>query len=80
MTPSPKTYVSSVLRTIGLEGGAIGKAYVSTGYLAHALVQWFVDRFGTEGFWLRYNLNLQRSIARRVEQKRLRMQNAKKDQ
>ncbi|EGG12577.1 uncharacterized protein MELLADRAFT_46292 [Melampsora larici-populina 98AG31] len=80
MIPSPKTYVKSVLDTIGLQGGAIGKAYISTGYLAHALVQWFVDRFGTENFWLQYNLNLQRSIARRVELKRIRMEKSKKDQ
>ncbi|KAH9812571.1 hypothetical protein DFH28DRAFT_1129876 [Melampsora americana] len=80
MIPSPKTYVRSVLSTIGLQGGAIGKAYISTGYLAHALVQWFVDRFGTETFWLKYNLNLQRSIAHRVELKRIRLEKSKKDQ
>ncbi|KAG0149191.1 hypothetical protein CROQUDRAFT_654020 [Cronartium quercuum f. sp. fusiforme G11] len=80
MIPSPKTYVRSVLSTLGLQGGAIGKAYISTGYLAHALVQWFVDRFGTEYFWLKYNLNLQKSIARRVELKRIRLEKSKKDQ
>ncbi|CAH7682694.1 hypothetical protein BY996DRAFT_4573510 [Phakopsora pachyrhizi] len=78
LIPSPKQYVRSVLKNLGLPGGAIGKSYISTTYLSHGIVQWIIDRFFSESFWLNYNLRLQRSILKRVERKKLREQQQEK--
>lgn len=40
LVPTAKMYVSSALATLGLPGGAVGKAYVSTPYIGHAIAQW----------------------------------------
>jgi len=54
--PMPKAYVKSVLSHIGTQVGATGSMpYMSTPYLGHALVQYFVDRVGTWNMWFWYN-------------------------
>ena len=44
LVPSAETYVKSTIATLGLPGGAVGRAYVSTPYIGHAVAQWFTDR------------------------------------
>lgn len=40
MIPTPKQYVAQVLKTLGRNGGAIGRPYTSTPWPMHALVDW----------------------------------------
>lgn len=52
----PKAYVKSVLSHIGCQVGAAGSMpFMSTPYLGHAIVQYFVDRVGTWQMWFWYN-------------------------
>lgn len=69
--PTAKSYVRSALANVGLSNGAIGKAFVSTPYFPHSLIQWAVDRFMTERWWLSYNLDMQKQIAARAARKKL---------
>lgn len=40
MIPTPRQYVSQVLKTIGRNGGAVGRPYTSTPWPMHAIVDW----------------------------------------
>ncbi|KAI5479880.1 beta-keto reductase [Pseudohyphozyma bogoriensis] len=80
MIPTPATYVRSVLSHIGVNGGAVGKPYVSTPYHGHAPVQWVVDNFLTNRFWINYNRRLHVDIRKRVFKKREREAKAAKSQ
>ncbi|KAL8286926.1 hypothetical protein RQP46_003932 [Phenoliferia psychrophenolica] len=77
MIPHPSTYVRSVLSHIGVNGGAVGKPYVSTPYHGHAPVQWVVDNLFSNRFWINYNRKLHVDIRRRVIKKREREAAAK---
>jgi 17beta-estradiol 17-dehydrogenase / very-long-chain 3-oxoacyl-CoA reductase len=46
LVPSARAYVKSAIATLGLPGGAVGKAYVSTPYIGHAIAQWFTCAHG----------------------------------
>jgi len=70
MIPTPKTYVRSVLSHIGVRGGAVGQPHISTPYHGHAPVQWVVDHFFSNSFWLNYNRKLHLDIRRRALRKR----------
>ncbi|GAA5922260.1 ketoreductase [Sporobolomyces koalae] len=70
MIPTPKTYVRSVLSKIGVNGGAVGQPHISTPYHGHAPVQWVIDHFFTNSWWLNYNRKLHLDIRRRAIRKR----------
>lgn len=70
MIPKPSTYVRSALAHIGVNGGAVGKPYVSTPYHGHAPVQWVVDNLFSNKFWISYNRKLHVDIRKRVLKKR----------
>jgi len=36
LVPTAKTYVKSAIATLGLPGGAVGKAYISAPFIGHA--------------------------------------------
>lgn len=46
MVPSGARFVRSVLASIGLPGGAVGRAFVWTPYWSHALLEFVVRCFG----------------------------------
>ncbi|KAK4058135.1 hypothetical protein OIO90_000874 [Microbotryomycetes sp. JL221] len=70
MIPTPQTYVRSVLGKIGVNGGAVGQPHISTPYHGHAPVQWVIDHFMTNSWWLEYNRKLHIDIRRRAIRKR----------
>ncbi|KAK4054801.1 hypothetical protein OIV83_000725 [Microbotryomycetes sp. JL201] len=70
MIPTPETYVRSVLGKIGVNGGAVGQPHVSTPYHGHAPVQWVIDHFFTNSWWLEYNRKLHIDVRRRAIRKR----------
>jgi 17beta-estradiol 17-dehydrogenase / very-long-chain 3-oxoacyl-CoA reductase len=41
--PNPRNFVKATLRSIGLSGGAQGRAYTSTPFWGHALIQWWLE-------------------------------------
>ncbi|KAI9892178.1 MAG: hypothetical protein M1814_001637 [Vezdaea aestivalis] len=69
--PTPRTYVKSVLSSIGRSGGAQGYAYTATPYWGHAIMQWalvtFVGVFNT--FVVQQNYVMHQSIRKRALQK-----------
>lgn len=42
-TPNPRQFVKSALGKIGRSGGAQGRAFTSTPYWSHALMQWWLE-------------------------------------
>lgn len=70
MIPTPQTYVRNVLSKIGVNGGAVGQPHISNPYSGHAPVQWIIDHFLTNSFWLNYNRKLHVDIRRRAIKKR----------
>ena len=45
LVPTPKDYVTAVMRRIGRSGGAQRFAYTSTPYWGHAIIQWALGTF-----------------------------------
>ena len=55
MIPTPKQYVAQVLKTIGRNGGAVGRPYTSTPWPMHALVDWATTFILPRGWLLSYS-------------------------
>lgn len=55
MIPTPKQYVGQVLKTIGRNGGAVGRPYTSTPWPMHALVDWATSYILPRGWLLSYS-------------------------
>lgn len=54
MIPTPKQYVAQVLKTIGRNGGAVGRPYTATPWPLHALVDWATTFILPRGWLLSY--------------------------
>ncbi|MBW0506820.1 hypothetical protein O181_046535 [Austropuccinia psidii MF-1] len=81
MIPSSKDYVKGVIKRIGLAGGSDGKEFISnSSQLSHSLIEWVIDRTGTQKIWLNVILNMQKNIIKLVEKKKLRQLKAQKGQ
>lgn len=73
MIPSASAWVRSALSYPGLAGGAVGRSYVSTPHLSHAIAQWVIGHWRSEKWWLAYNLKMQKQTIRRFEARRKRL-------
>ncbi|SJX64896.1 related to 17-beta-hydroxysteroid dehydrogenase [Sporisorium reilianum f. sp. reilianum] len=69
MIPTPKQYVAQVLRTIGRNGGAIGRPYTATPWPMHALVDWATTFILPRGWLLSYTYNQQAATRKRALRK-----------
>ena len=79
--PNPKSFVKSVLGSVGRTGGAQGWKYTSTPYWSHAGLQWFFGRFigPGSGLLLAYVRWFHLDIRERALAKQARLANAKKE-
>ena len=82
VVPTPKTFVKSVLGSVGRTGGAQGWMYTSTPYWSHAVLQWSVAAFVGPGnkLLLLYNRWFHQDIRRRALAKKARQNGAVKKQ
>ncbi|OAV87468.1 hypothetical protein PTTG_07049 [Puccinia triticina 1-1 BBBD Race 1] len=71
LIPTPSNYVKQVLNNLVSTNS---KPFITTGYFSHSLLEYFLDHFGTLKFWLKFNLNMQRSIVKRIQKKKERIQ------
>ncbi|GHJ86470.1 hypothetical protein NliqN6_2872 [Naganishia liquefaciens] len=71
LVPTPDAYVRSVLSSIGLNRGAQGRAYESTPFWTHALMDYVVG-FIPESIAIWYNLRLHKDIRQRALRKQQR--------
>lgn len=72
--PNPKGFVNSVLRQIGMNGGAQERAYTMTPYWSHALMHWWIiSALGAfSGLVSKFNLKMHKDIRKRALRKRQR--------
>ncbi|KZO93934.1 NAD(P)-binding protein [Calocera viscosa TUFC12733] len=77
MAPTPKAYVASLLRKIGVPCGSLGRPGSVTPYWSHAVGDWFVQNYAPKGLLLGYINNMHKDIRRRALKKKERQ--AKKD-
>ena len=79
--PNPRTFVKSVLGSVGRTGGAQGWMYSCTPFWSHAMLQWSVSTFVGPGnkFLLAYNRWVHVNIRKRALRKQAKM-NGKKGQ
>ncbi|KAJ9122805.1 hypothetical protein QFC24_004236 [Naganishia onofrii] len=68
LVPTPDAYVRATLSSIGLARGAQGRAYESTPFWTHALMDYIVG-FVPESIAIWYNLRLHKDIRRRALKK-----------
>ncbi|KAH8081421.1 putative 3-ketoacyl-CoA reductase [Filobasidium floriforme] len=71
MVPTPQTFVSSTLKSIGLNRGAQSRVYESTPYWTHAAMDYIVG-FVPESITVWYNLRLHKDIRARALKKQQR--------
>ncbi|EFP80127.2 uncharacterized protein PGTG_05352 [Puccinia graminis f. sp. tritici CRL 75-36-700-3] len=71
LIPTPNAYVKQVLNNLISTNS---KPFITTGYFSHSLLEFFLDHFGSLKFWLKFNLNMQRSIVKRIQKKKQRIQ------
>jgi len=71
LIPTPKTYVKQVLNNLISTNW---KPYVTTGYFFHSLLEYVLDHCAPLAFWLKVNLKMQQSIAKRIQKKKERLQ------
>lgn len=69
MIPTPKQYVAQVLKTIGRNGGAVGRPYTATPWPMHALVDWATTFVLPRGWLLRYTYGQQVATRKRAIRK-----------
>jgi len=72
LIPMPKDYVSAVLRKIGVPCGALwtGRPSTSTPYWSHSLLDFLIHCIGWKGAFIRYTLDLHKSIRKRALRKK----------
>ncbi|KAH8115472.1 3-ketoacyl-CoA reductase, partial [Phellopilus nigrolimitatus] len=70
--PMPKTYVSSVLRKVGLSCGALwtGRPSTSTPYWSHALLDYLINVVGWKAGFIGYTHALHKDIRKRALRKK----------
>lgn len=69
MVPTPKQYVAQVLKTLGRNGGAVGRPYTSTPWPMHALVDWATTFLLPRGWLLSYTYGQQVATRKRAIRK-----------
>ncbi|KAJ1025209.1 hypothetical protein NDA16_002713 [Ustilago loliicola] len=69
MVPSPKQYVAQVLKTLGRNGGAIGRPYTSTPWPMHAVIDWATTFILPRGWLLSYTYDQQAATRKRAIRK-----------
>lgn len=77
LIPNPRSFVKSVLGSIGRTGGAQGLAYTSTPYWSHAIMHWLISMFLGTGNkqLLEYNNSMHQGIRKRALRKQERLDN-----
>lgn len=75
LIPSPRTYVKSVLRHIGMQGGA-STPHTLSAFHSHAIVNWLIDNLFTVNFWVKQNYSIQKDLRKRWLRKQARRQAA----
>ncbi|KZT58655.1 NAD(P)-binding protein [Calocera cornea HHB12733] len=73
VAPTPKAYVASVLRKLGVPCGSIGRPYSITPYWTHALGDWAVQHYAPKAWLLRYVTDMHKDIRRRALKKQERL-------
>lgn len=70
--PNPRQFVKATLRTLGLGGGSQGRAYTSTPYWSHGIMQWWLENAVglLNVFTVKQSLKMHEDIQRRVFRKR----------
>lgn len=66
MIPTPKQYVTQVLKTLGRNGGAVGRPYTATPWPGHALVDWATTFVLPRGWLLSYTYGQQVATRKRA--------------
>ncbi|KAJ9474597.1 Very-long-chain 3-oxoacyl-CoA reductase [Pseudozyma hubeiensis] len=69
MIPTPKQYVKQVLKTLGSQGGAVGRPYTSTPWPGHAVVDWATTFLLPRGWLLSYTYGQQVATRKRAIKK-----------
>lgn len=69
MIPTPKQYVKQVLKTLGSQGGAVGRPYTSTPWPGHAVVDWATTFLLPRGWLLSYTYRQQVATRKRAIKK-----------
>jgi 17beta-estradiol 17-dehydrogenase / very-long-chain 3-oxoacyl-CoA reductase len=69
MIPTPKQYVAQALKSIGRNGGAVGRPYTSTPWPMHAIVDWATSTILPRGWLLNYTYGQQVAIRKRAIRK-----------
>ncbi|GAC96037.1 hypothetical protein PHSY_003616 [Pseudozyma hubeiensis SY62] len=69
MIPTPKQYVKQVLKTLGSQGGALGRPYTSTPWPGHAVVDWATTFLLPRGWLLSYTYGQQVATRKRAIKK-----------
>ncbi|KAI9336683.1 hypothetical protein BD770DRAFT_431994 [Pilaira anomala] len=77
LIPTPKNYVASVLRKVGVPCGA-NVPFTSTPYPMHGVANWAINNLFTNQFWVTQNDNIQKDIRKRALRKREREAAARK--
>ncbi|KAI9139251.1 hypothetical protein BKA69DRAFT_1086821 [Paraphysoderma sedebokerense] len=67
-TPTPKHYVASVLKRIGNPGGS-SIPFTSSPFFSHAILNFVVENFGSNSFWLNRVFAIQGNIRKRAMMK-----------
>ncbi|KAA1139074.1 hypothetical protein PGTUg99_035485 [Puccinia graminis f. sp. tritici] len=71
LIPTPNAYVKQVFNNLITTNS---KPFITTGYFSHSLLEFFLDHFASLKFWLKFNLNMQCSIVKRIQKKKQRIQ------
>lgn len=69
MIPTPKQFVGQILKTLGKNGGAVGRPYTSTPWPMHALVDWATAHVLPRAWLLSYTYDQQQATRKRALKK-----------
>ncbi|PWY99966.1 NAD(P)-binding protein [Testicularia cyperi] len=69
MIPTPKQYVAQCLKTLGKNGGAVGRPYTSTPWPMHAIVDWATAFVLPRAWLLSYTYDQQAATRKRAIKK-----------
>ncbi|KIJ51218.1 hypothetical protein M422DRAFT_26645 [Sphaerobolus stellatus SS14] len=70
VAPTPKSYVRAALSKIGVQGGSLGKPFLSTPFWSHSLIDALLATLNFPSFWIGYTLRLHKDIRRRAIRKK----------
>jgi len=78
MVPTPRAFVRSVLSHINLACGSVGRAFSTTPYWSHAILDYLIETLEIKGIAIRVNYNIQKTTRARALARRERELKAQK--